>query len=247
MNNKEFEYVDDIETSSIYVMTRSTPPGTMPIKMKLKFTPIFVAFIFISLFIFNIVICKLQGRYFDGIISISQASVDVFDNHITSVIYPMNGFILSLITTVVVSYVDMVTTAPKIIIKMCRFFNLIISVLIIVSGTLTFGDSPMLHDIFNYCLIFFVFAYLIILFICLIKAASVLLSIVRICLILASAAGVFMIIFAKPTSTASKMTIRSIGEYVCVCGFLVILMSFYKEVSSVIIDVVVQEESKSQN
>ena len=238
-----FEY----ESSSVFVMTRSTPPGTMPVKMKLGFSTFIVSFVFISLFIVNYTICKLQGRFFVDVISISEASTGGFNNQLTSIIFPMNSFFFSLISTVVVSYMNMFTSAPKFVIKMCRFFNVFITFLIIVSGTLTYADSPKIHDIFTYIAYASIFVYSTILIACFIAVAPKLLSAFRIILFVISAVGVFLMIMSKPIGHFSGRSVKSIGEYVCVGGFLLILVTFYKEISDVNIDVVVvQEENKPQ-
>ena len=244
MDGTVAENQEEYDASSFFFMLRSTPPGTFPIKIKPGFSVGIIAFSLIALFVINGVFYMLQDRVLDDVAPLSEMAVGKYNSLVTAFVCGSCGFLFSLISTVIISYIELVTRTSKKIIYVCRFFNIFISLFFILIGTVLYCDSYTA----SFCLKGMFFAasifYSFLVIITLAREIPLYLTILRSVFLLIALVGFFIMIKVKPFGNYSIGSTRAIGEYILTFSLLIELLTMGKELSDVFIDIVVISDVK---
>ena len=236
--------VDDFDASSIFFMLRSSPPGSFPITLKPGFSVGIIAYGFISLFIVNGVFYMLQDRVLDDVAPLSEMAIGKYNSLATAFVFGAIGFLFSLVSTVLISYIELITGLSKKIVYIFRFFNIFLSICIVTIGTVLYSDSYLISLGLKGLFFIASILYCAIIIIVLLKEIPIYLSILRAVLILCSLVGFFIMVKSKPFGNYSLGSTRAIGEYILTFSLLIILMTFGKELTDIFIDVVVVPDNQ---
>ena len=237
-NNEEFD------ASSFFYMLRSTPPGTFPIKIKPEFSVGIIVFSLIALFVINGVLYMIQDRTLDQVAPLSEMAVGKYNSLVTAFVCGACGFLFSLVSTVIISYIELITKTSKIIIYICRFFNIFISICFVLIGTVLYCDSYIIS--FSLKAMFFVVAilYSFLIIITLAREIPIYLTIIRSVFLLTSIVGFCIMIKSKPFGDYSIGSTRAIGEYILTFSLLIQILTMSKELSDIFIDIVIIPDMK---
>ena len=238
---------EEADGSNIFFVRRSSPPGSFPVKIKPGFSVGVFGFSLIAMFIINGVFYMMQDRVLDDVAPISEMAVGKYNSMITAFVCGADAFLFSLISTVLISYTEIITNHNKKLIYLCRFFNIFISISFILIGTVLYSDSYLVS--FGLKAMFFCASilYSILLVYLLFREIELYLSILRGVLIVCAIIGFGIMVTNKPFSKYSLGSTRAIGEYILTFSLLIILLTFGKELTDIFIDVVVvTDRSKKQ-
>lgn len=237
----------EAETSSVYVMLRSTPPGTAPIKMKVEYFAPIVCLLLISLYVINGLFYFWQGRYLGYIPSPSETATDSYQIHLASTIYPMSGVILSLLLTLRACFIDLAAKTPLFYARILRFLSIFISITLIFTGCFSVADNKFIHNFSFIILTVSLILYEVMSLIYLAKVTPIVLTIIRI-IVLAEMLGltIYMHILNRETSIQA-LNRYAISEYGVIGCILFVLLSVAYELSKIVLDIVVIQEPKPDN
>lgn len=233
--------ISEVESSSIFVMLRSTPPGTAPIKMKIEYVAVFIFFLLSALFILNGVFYYLQGRYIGYIPSPSELSIGSYQVHLTSTFYPICGFILSILLTIRTSHIDLSSRVSKLTNRLLRFFSIFNAILFIFYGCFTIVDHRFVHNITLLLLTICILVYE-----CisarLVKTWKNYLSISGSIAMFALSLTLNIVTMLRPYKIQN---IVPYCEYAAIALIFLFILSLFYELSQVILDVVVIQEKNN--
>lgn len=235
----------EAESSATFTMLRSTPPGTAPIRIKPEYFAPAICYLLVVLYLINGLFYFWQGRYLGYIPSPSEISTDSYQIHLATTIYPLCGVILSLLLTIRACYIDLAAKTPILYARILRFLSIFISITLIFCGCLTVADSKFVHNFSFVILTISLIVYEVTSSLFLVKITPLLLTAARAIVLLSMLClTIYMHVLNRGT-TISALNNFAISEYIVVACILLVLLSVSYELSKIILDVVVIQDSNT--